>query len=254
MTRADEELERLRQRAYGRQADIHLDSEALERLRELENERSPKPAVKLEAPTEPSPAAIDEPAAPEPETPKPRNQWIRQLANRLVHLRRSTVVIALAVIAFATVVVVVLTLVQRVQTDPLQVGAHQIARLAPDPAYQIPAIFGGTGSVQTPGTQAFQEFHGLRVVINPSYLIETSGPKTTCVSIYSQTDITDPSSTSFSGQFFSGCGAGDFPAMTQLDVRTPGLASDLGSAVAPYTALQFVYDKKDDEVVVFGSK
>jgi hypothetical protein len=42
--------------------------------------------------------------------------------------------------------------------------------------------------------------------------------------------------------------------MTQLDVRTPGLAPDLGSAVAPYTALQFVYDKKDDEVVVFASK
>ena len=59
-----------------------------------------------------------------------------------------------------------LTLVQRVQADPLQAGATQIARLSPDPAFPVPTALaqGITGEIT-----AYAEFEGFRVVTLPSY-------------------------------------------------------------------------------------
>jgi hypothetical protein len=155
MGSSDDELEDLRKRAYGRQADIHLDPDALERLRELEGEHSAKPADArpevddlTQAVQSPEPGVdegatdgVDVPSAPD-RRPRPTARAVLVSGiRRLSKLRRSTVVIALAVVAFAVAVVVVLTLVQRVQTDPLQAGASQVpdCRRTRDTASPIPS-------------------------------------------------------------------------------------------------------------------
>ena len=53
-------------------------------------------------------------------------------------MRRSTFLIVLALVALIAVSNAAVLLVQRVQADPLQAGASQIARLSYDPAYEIP--------------------------------------------------------------------------------------------------------------------
>ena len=140
----------------------------------------------------------------------------------------------------------------RRQTDPLQTGASQIARLEPDPGYRIPNIFGGPGGAGE-HARAFQKIHGLRVVVT-DLPTTTSTTSTDCVSIYLEASITDPTSTSFTGPFFGGCAVGKFPAISRFDVRSQDLPAELRKEFAPWIGLQFVLDKRDDEVVVFGSK
>jgi len=147
-----------------------------------------------------------------------------------------------------------MTLVQRVQTDPLQAGASQIARLSTESGYLVPAIFGGPGIGHDQDAQAFQGFHGLREIVTTTNSGEANQPTNICLSVYPETEITDPTSTSFSGQFFSACAAGRFPATVQFDLRTQGLSASLRQELAPWNALQFVYDTKHDEVVVFASR
>jgi hypothetical protein len=264
MGSSDDELEDLRKRAYGRQADIHLDPDALERLRELEGEHSAKQAVErpefddlTEAVHSPEPGVdegatdgVDVPSAPD-RRPRPTARAVLVSGiRRLSKLRRSTVVIALAVVAFAVAVVVVLTLVQRVQTDPLQAGASQVARLQADPGYRIPDSFDafGLGAVEP---RAFHDFHGLRVIL---FAVQqgSSNVGNKCMNVYPESEITDPSSSSFQGTIFGGCSAGGFPAITQFEAQDLPLAAR--KAIAPWASLQFVYEKKDDEVVVFGKK
>jgi hypothetical protein len=73
-----------------------------------------------------------------------------------------------------------------------------------------------------------------------------------CMNVYPESEITDPSSSSFQGTIFGGCSAGGFPAITQFEAQDLPLAAR--KAIAPWASLQFVYEKKDDEVVVFGKK
>jgi len=267
---SDNELEELRRRAYGRQADIHLDPDALDRLRELEGEQARTPAVEADAvdmtAVEAAAPIVNEQDAAEAEaeadvdtasvrdvhpTRNARNV-LRACLRWVSSLRRSTVVILLIAVAFVVAVAVVLTLVQRVQTNPLQAGASQVARLQVDPGYRIPDVFGGSGSGELKA-KAYQNFHGLRVIVISGKQI-SQGPTEDCVSVYPESDITDPTSSSFQGQFFSACSAGKFPAIVQFDLRVQTLPVAIRDAVAPSTSLQFVYDKRDDEVVVFGSK
>jgi hypothetical protein len=253
----DNELENLRRRAYGPQADIHLDANALERLRQLESERSPVPPVELDelaaAPEEsvaPDHAeGVDEPPAAEIVTlSAPRRWWLW-----ISGLRRSTVLIALGVVIVGVVIAVVLTVAQRVQTDPLQVGASQVARLSIDSGYLIPTVFGGSEDGTSQNAHAYQQFHGMRELV---WKVDPGAglPKTYCLSIYPQADVTDATSNSFSGQVFQGCAAGKFPAMAQFEMGTGGLPKELHSAFSTKTALQFVYDEAHHEVVVFASK
>lgn len=261
MASVDNELEELRRRAYGRQGDIHLDARALERLRELEGEKAAQSAGEATEPTEQFEPAGREPPPVPSESPLPQDEPeerdLRSTLGRwfewLRTLRRSTIVMALSVLAVVIAVVVTLTLVQRVQTDPLQTGATQIARLEPDPGYVVPNIFGGPGGAGEKA-RAYQEIHGLRVVVTALPTDTGTTATSDCVSIYLEASITDPTSTSFTGPFFGGCAVGRFPAMTQFGVRSQDLPAEVRKGFAPWTALQFVYDKRDHEVVVFGSK
>jgi hypothetical protein len=253
----DNELEELRRRAYGRQADIHLDAHALERLRQLESERSPLPLTELDEPVAPDePTApdeaevLDEPPAAEIVTPGASRRWWLWIS----HLRRSTVLTALGVLIVGVLIVVVLTVVHRVQTDPLQTGASQVARLSTDSAYFIPTAFGGGRDGTSQNEKAYQQFHGVRVLVAKVDMTGAGQPTNYCLNVYAQADVTDATSTTFTGPTFFGCAAGKFPAIVQFQMDTRDLPKELTSVFSKKTGLQFVYDEKHDEVVVFASK
>ena len=255
----DAELRALRRRAYGRDADIHLDEDAQRRLRELESrqvmtpppvEPGPRPRPGTDAVPVPgdAPAAeTSEPEDPEP-APSPSAARRRWEAVRRIRPRRSTVLIALGAVLVIATLATLLVVVQRVQTDPLLRGAHQIARLSRDGRYTIPRVLdpGANGS-GSPG-HAYAEFRGLRSVV------VRYADGTRCLSVYPQEDITDPDADPFEGLMSGGCAAGPFPATAQILLSDDGVPADIASAFPKGTALQFVYDRPHDEVVVFAAR
>ncbi|MBG6055014.1 hypothetical protein IWX81_001425 [Salinibacterium sp. CAN_S4] len=244
MTRgSDEELRALRARAYGPGADIHLDAGALERLRELEGEgRESQPPVVDDA-SEPEAATLEQ------EDEPPARHWLEPLSR----IRRSTVLLVLGVAVIGAIIAVSPALVERVQGDPLQIGADQVARLTADPGYEVPSIFSGSRSSTGSTSEGFELFYGLRVV-HAQYSALASGPDDECLILYVDADIGDPDSNSFSGPAFNGCSAAGFPATVQFVTTTDGLPDELTAAFPGSPALQFVYDSDHDEVVVFAEQ
>ncbi|MFP7834902.1 hypothetical protein [Marisediminicola sp. LYQ134] len=160
--------------------------------------------------------------------------------------RRSTVLIAVAVALVAVTAIVSLTLVQRVQTDPLQVGATQVARLSVDPDYDAPAILSGA---RARGLVAYDDFYGLRAVVQER---SRTSPDDECMIIY-QPELLEVSDSgySYSGQMLlRACAAGVFPAAIALPVPSD-FPEELREAYPEGTPLQFVYDRGNNEIVVF---
>ena len=239
-----DELQVLRERAYGPAADIHLDAQALQRLHELEGrggawEATPTAEADEKQDEFPPPAA-EEPVPVVGEAVAPRAKTRRTP----FRMRRSTFLIALALVALIVVSNAALLLVQRVQADPLRAGASQIARLSEDATYEIPSVFssaipGGAGA------PAYQDFYGLRTIVNGT------GPDTDdqCILVYPPESADDPDG-KFSGWVFGACATGAFPAAVAFRVG-PGLPEQLRDAFPDGTALQFVLDQTGDEIVVF---
>ena len=258
----DDELHALRLRAYGPNADIHLDTAALARLRELEDASRPQapPAIELEFESDPIEQPIplaDEEYPEEAIRRRFSDGWERlidlagALGKRIAHARRSTVLIVVSLALIVVVAMVALVVVQRVQTDPLQVGARQVARLSVDTSFEPPPFFADMAEGVAP--LGFQEFYGLRAVVSSGGFFGRS-VSDECLSLYSSTDVTNSDSDSFSGHMMGGCAAGDFPAMIQFRADITGFPDDLSAAFPGSTALQFVYDRDESEVVVFSSE
>lgn len=248
MTASEEnELRALRERVYG--PGGNSDVEAILRLQQLEEARRPLvPSRVVESP-EPEPGRVDRPEpepSPEPNRLEPAARWVLR---RLQTLRRSTVLIILGAVALATAIAVVLTVVQRVQTGPLQISAEEVARLSPDPTYQVPDIFaaGPDGDIEV---RAYEPFHGLRSTMSVGGVFSRGNGE--CLAVFSEADFEDLESTSFSGALLGGCEAGGFPANAQFDTNIDGLPAELLEAL-PDTGLQFVYDGETDEVVVYAT-
>lgn len=267
----DDELRALRGRAYGPGADIQGDSHALERLRELEGRESAasgrQPSstpveVETRADDRVEQSDSEDPALDEIPLEHPARVWATRAAQlartslrRLARLRRSTVLVIVGLLALASVLVVALNLVDRVQTDPLQTGAAQVARLSIDPAYEVPTIFlGGPDEAKNSDARGFEEFLGLRTIITPTGFFYGGDTADDCMSIFIAAAVDESDPTSFSGPVFGGCAAGTFPAATQFRVDIPGLPDELTDAYPDSTALQFVYDSENREIVVFASK
>lgn len=252
------ELEALRRRAYGRHADIHLDPQAVNRLRELEGDS--RPPLDSDVPTDNEIVSTEVAIAEVAETvddsrivevvaPTTRRKWPRELLTYLSRIRRSTALIALGALVAVVLGVIALILVQRVQTDPLQVGAEQVARLSIDASYEIPQFFGYVGSASS--VEGFQEFYGLRTVaVYGSESWFYNGGTGDCMTIFDDA-IMEPDSNSFNGLLLGGCAAGGFPATAQITVAAEGLPDELRSAFPDSAAFQFVLDVKNHEVVVF---
>ncbi len=153
--------------------------------------------------------------------------------------------IAFAAVVLVAAAIVSLVLVQRVQTDPLQVGASQVARSSADSQFDTPADL----SLEGRGVLAYEPFYGLRTVVEaPSGV----GSDDECMTIY-QPELLD---TSDGGYYYSGelflraCAAGVFPAAVTFTVPDESPEA-LRDAYPVGTPLQFVYDRNDREVVVF---
>lgn len=242
----DEELKALRVRAYGPNADIHLDPEALHRLREREGEgQEPHPPA-----SEPLPQQEARPAEQSIQTeeyvedvPLP---WFRRLAT----LRRSTVFIGIGLVALAACMAVTLLLVHRVQTAPLRVDANQVARLSVDPSYDIPGLFVVPSDNPDGGTSAFQGFLGLRTVLTSS-AFPLGKP---CLVVFTEATVAATSPTRSSKFMTGSCAAGGFPAVVQFGMDTDGLPAEVRKGFPRAKALQFVYDPAHREVVVFADE
>ncbi|MDH6180128.1 hypothetical protein M2152_000310 [Microbacteriaceae bacterium SG_E_30_P1] len=256
MTDAEErELEALMRRAYGPGADIERDPQALQRLRDLQEARRPSVTIEpgavevLDAGA--SVPVISVSAQPEPEPEPEADPWWERVVERVSRLRRSTVLIALGALALAAVLVVALVLVQRVQTDPLQTGATQVARLAVDEGFEIPSILRSGPNGDVPA-YAFEVFHGLRSVVSTGGIF-ASGTPSDCLVVLYESDARQPDSTSFSGPLLGECAAGGFPASVQFVAGADSFGEELVEAYPDETAFLFVYDSDNNEVVVFAS-
>ena len=240
----DDELSALRRRAYAPGGDIADDPEALGRLIELESrDGSSSTSDSGSAPPDVEGAPIEDSAdeGPDPVPDPPRRRF------RMPRLRRSTTILLTAAALVVVCAGTALVLVQRVQTDPLQVGATQVARLAPDPGFRPPSSF--TRGVSS-GVTSYAEFEGFRVAVYASFDAGEGGPK--CMTVWQPALLQElGDGTSYDGQcLMPSCGAGLFPptATMLLSEGTPELRNgDLPAG----TALQFVYDAANDEVVVF---
>lgn len=266
MTDPDQdELVALRRRAYGRDADIHLDPASLARLDELENARTSEatedasevaaaPAVEVpriesphdeplrdEAPAEPWWAAAVRRAGP----------WVARVGRWLRGLRRSTVLIAIAAALVVATLLTALTVVDRVQTDPLQTGAEQVARLGVDTGYESP--FGELADPAGPelDVRGYEVFYDLRPTSGlPFFSSSPDSDDSVCLAIYIESEL-EANGSGFSGSLFSGCSAGAFPAMVQIAIDNPVLPAELAAAYPDARGIQFVYDAEHDEVVIF---
>jgi len=237
----DDELSALRRRAYAPGADISADPAALRRLIELESRDV------ADDPAPPVPEAADEPSGPSDAGEPPVASDPPRRRFRMPRLRRSTTILLTAAALVVVCAGTALVLVQRVQTDPLQVGATQVARLAPDPGFRPPSSF--TRGVSS-GVTSYAEFEGFRVAVYASFDAGEGGPK--CMTVWQPALLQElGDGTSYDGQYLMpSCGAGLFPptATMLLSEGTPELRNgDLPAG----TALQFVYDAANDEVVVF---
>lgn len=243
----DEELHGLRLRAYGPHADIHLDADALQRLRHLEGT----------AREEPTPSATDNDVivAEEPSSSRdvapveaPTLTWAEQLSR----IPRRTILLFLGVVAVGLIIAGVPVLIDRVQTDSLNVGADQVARLSVDPSYAVPATVSQPATSDNPAGYGFDLFHGLRVV--KSNFVVDGGGDTACVFAYEDAKMKDSETTSIPRFILNGCSAGGFAATVQFQLTMYGVPKELIDEFPGTTALQFVYDRTHDEVVVFAQR
>lgn len=257
----DDELSDLRKRAYGRSPDIWDDPIAFHRLQELEagavkNELSPRVSIPpvqrsdqdLPLVDDLSPGLRDDEPRQVPESPA--RAWLGWARRRLAEVRPSHALIGAGMVVIVMSLVVAMILVQRVQTDPLQVGATQIARLSVDPNYEIPPFFSGSSDP----ILGFEEFHGLRTVVSKYPIFSlVGGENNECLGIYSEADMANSTSSTYSGNSAGGCAAGAFPPMAQFRADMEGFPETLRSAFPEPTALQFVFDAVNNEVVVFAA-
>ena len=263
----DDELRGLRARAYGPNADISHDPRAQMRLQELEGVgRRPvpqhldgvMPPVRMIEPVD-TPGSKQDSHLVEDEQERPTHEVWRLAARfalaigrRLAHVRRSTVLTSLGLAVTVSVIVSALILIERVQSDPLQTGATQFARLSIDPGYSVPSIFENFGTDERP-ILAFQEFYGLRAVVaNRGWIM--GGAQGECLNVFLASDGENSGSNSFSGEIKASCAAGPFPAMTQFETDEEGLPEELRSAFPGSTALQLVYDSENEEIVIFAGE
>jgi hypothetical protein len=277
-TETARELHLLRSRAYGPSADLHNDSAALQRLRELEDHaKSPTSIPSDAAPSGDSrrplvtqefagtstdspavtqgdgtTAAVSEPAAsldageavaepPNGETGNPGPR--RRLTWPIRLLWAGSVLAAAGIAASVTFGLVAMSPVSASS------GAPQIATLHPEPRVEVPSGWFGAG----PSSRAW-EFHGLT-------LFETTGgmygPGGTgdCFAVVTTEDIppeeeVDQNSWSISGIAYSACRVGAFPATIAIQVGS-STPDDL-RATYPDSTLQFV--KQGDQIGVFLDK
>lgn len=242
------ELERLRARAYGPDADLADDPDAWARLRELEEDdrqgRTEASESLAAAETEPPDAGVaddaeerdaggDRTASRRPRVKNPRTLWL--WAGSLAAV---AAIASAASIAAVTVVPVART-----------AGVAQVDSLLPDPSVRTDSLSSlGIDSSQLTG---YADYLGLTAFAGPTQ-IDSAGNRADCLVLVDTNELSgeDDDEDSFRGGFrYGGCGAGSFPATVEFIV-TPELPEDFRNRFPVGTAVQFV--REGERVGVFS--
>lgn len=269
-----DELRALRARAYGPEADIADDPQAVTRLRELEDlhvrSRAGSPraaefpehrdAVRLATSTAAADRDMDAGALPASAEGAPPDvlqdapdhvpdEHPRAARSSFIARHRTALWISSLAAAAAAAAAVTYG---AVSFAPVAVssGAPQITTLKPDPTIELPSGWFG----RTEDALAW-EFYGLTLSLGTTGFNGTAGDR--CLSAFDATRLSTPDdsnggSYSYSGVVYSGCQAGVFPAtiVVPLDGRPGDVTPESLRARFPDAkALQFVLD--GDQVGVF---
>ncbi|EZP29124.1 hypothetical protein [Microbacterium oleivorans] len=215
------ELARLRERAYGRTADIAGDAPAMRRLRELEARLVPAAAPPIEEPQpDPAPDADVVPGVPVARAPRWR-RWVMGAA----------VLVGAAALVAGTVAVT-LSIPRDVPRYPDAMRVATLDTLEPWPPQSDSA------------SRRHEDFRGFSVFTNTVGTSADPNP-VRCLSVVSPDEAADPTV----GETFSACGAGPFPVSvtTVVSSLSPQAAQD---AYAPGTAINFTLGEDGVEVWV----
>lgn len=260
MSSPDAELRQLRQRAYGRHAD--LDAAGRHRLEELEalerTARSSAPAAvgPVDAgggqpdqddghvdqrdgdAAEASPAAVNSPDA--DSLPAPSATVIEGPGSRR-GVRRRRWLYAASLVLVAAVSAAVTWSLSTVAPVVTSSGARQVATLEQS-GQPVPEFFETAGE----GTRVY-EFRGMTIVRTEGSFYGTAGE---CIMAFPSLNAS-ASGDAITGPTYYGCRAGDFPAAVQFTVSADDPA-ELRDSVGEGNGVQFVLD--GDVVGVFVSE
>lgn len=238
------ELERLRARAYGPNADIEGDPAAVARLRELED-RERMRAAPLEAETEADPDDGADAPHPDPEPeeaePAPRRPLLR--SRRRVWVAAVAVAGVVALTSAATAAGVSVTAVDRTA------GIAQTDTLTADPDAQLGSA--GYLGFDPEQTRGFADYYGLTVFSGVSQ-IDSEGNQAECLIALDTSEVREADSPRSAprGIRVGDCGAGPFPASVEFIV-TSSFPEPFRARYPVGTAMQFVLD--DGNVGVFSA-
>ena len=266
---ATAELRSLRARAYGPDADIDDDPEALRRLGELEELRRRAEAAHTAPEVGRTTGGVEDvaaetrqevPAGPESTEPEDETGAAADGAPTvgddgpspatLPIIRRPRVwipavwvasLVVVAVLVGAWTLITTLTVFTPISRDG---AGRQVAVLHVDPDFESPPIF-GQGEV---GQIGFHDFHGLTAIAtNGSWMGGPADGDARCLFLL-RTDAIDADADSFNGPIFNDCTAGSFPATIEVGVSGQ-LPAEIRERFPAGSALQFVLD--GDRVGVF---
>ena len=259
------ELRALRAKAYGPEADLDDDPEAMRRLRELEELARDTADVAAQSATghgTADPGPVDEENLTIASTPAksssdpgdaptegvdPASTASSARSGGWTARRIAFAWIASLVVATVAAAAITGAVTRRVQADP-----REVAVLRVDDFATWPGIFAGSQSLASgPGgpvqRDAFTDFYGMVAYsVGGGWLAGAVGE--TCILVLDSALIR-PDSNSISGPTYVGCTAGEFPASVQL-VVSPDLPDALRRAFPDGAGLQFVLG--NDEVVVLS--
>lgn len=244
------ELEGLRARAYGPDADLSADPSALGRLQELEDlERRSRVVAAVEtSPAEPpaAPARVpllddaDEGDTDGPEAPAVRGPIVRRA--RTLWLWAGSLAAAAAVASAASIAATTFVPVARTA------GVAQVDTLQVDPSADAGAV--RSMGFDSSGVSVFADFHGLTAYTGMTQ-VDAAGTRAECLVLMDTSSIPAPGDLDAAqvGFRYGGCGAGAFPATIEF-VVTPDLPDDFRARFPVGSSVQFVRD--GDRVGVFS--
>lgn len=238
----EDELRALRVRAYGRDADLAHDPEAVARLRELEAFLAASPSK-----TAADGGEGDDPRAPDAdasvdgatdEVSPARSDESDREQKPLRARRRGPAAYVASMIAVAAIASGVTWGVARIAPVETSSGAPQIATLEPNATSAPPPDFG-----IAPDSPVW-DFHGLTV-----FRAQEGTPEGAAECLWLWVPDGPSSDDNSSGWGLTGCAAGSFPAAITIPLSRVGLPTELLAAFPDGAAIQFVLD--GDRVGVF---
>lgn len=247
MTRMDaattDELQALRRRAYGPDADIHDDPAAAARLAELEELRRPAlpPAADQATTATPAPSGpADAQQSAEPAEPEPAEGAGPWLPPRIPALAKAAW--AVSVVAAAAIAASVTWGLASIPPVSTTTGAVQVATLEPTDDLPLARNFFGGSDNST-----IFEYLGYAVVRTTE---PGSATGAVCLAAFAIDNIIDDGQ-GIEGPVYYGCSSGPFPARTALtiDTESPDAAQE---KFFEGTALEFVMSG-DNRVGVFAA-